>query len=230
MTDIQDRLQELFPIHYRSGNILLLNGDCMEVMKHISYKHYELACVDPPYGRDINTYREQSKHKGLGIKKQWDLKWNKKPDTYYFQELARVSEHQIIWGGNYFDLPVHEGWIVWDKVNGDTNFADCELAWTSFERAVRQFTFMWNGFIQGDMKNKEHRIHPTQKPVKLYEWLLTNYAKQGDKILDTHGGSFSLAIACYNLDFSFTGIELDESYHQAAVQRFNEHIKQQRLY
>jgi len=153
------------------------------------------------------------------------------PEERFFTELMRVSENQIIWGGNYFinylsNTPCS---IVWDKDNSG-NFADCELAWTSFKTAVRKFTFRWNGMLQEDIKNKEYRIHPTQKPVKLYEWLLKNYAKQGDKILDIHGGSMSIAIACYNLDFDLTLFEIDKDYYEAGVNRFEEHKKQQRLF
>lgn len=115
-------------------------------------------------------------------------------------------------------------------MNYANDFADCELAWTSFKTAVRQITFQWHGLLQGDMKNKEQRIHPTQKPIKLYEWLLKNYAKQGDKILDTHLGSGSIAIACYNLDFDLTGYEIDESYFNAAVERLENHKRQIRLF
>jgi site-specific DNA-methyltransferase (adenine-specific) len=210
--------------------IQIINGDCMEAMKEMPDKAYDLAIVDPPYGIEINTYREQSKHNGLGVKRQWNLDWNIKPGAAYFHELARISINQIVWGGNYFNLPSSEGWIVWDKENGDIKFADCELAWTSYNRAIRQFTFRWNGMLQGDMKNKEPRIHPTQKPVKLYEWLLKNYAKPGDKILDTHLGSGSIAIACYNLDFDLTGYETDTEYYEAACERLEKHKQQPRLF
>ena len=144
----------------------------------------------------------------------------------------RVSKNQIIWGANYMThyLPPSMGWIVWDKDNGTTKFSDCELAFSSFNQALRKYKFTWNGMLQGDMKNKEKRYHPTQKPVRLYEWLLANYAKEGDKILDTHLGSGSSRIACYNLKFDFTGCELDLEYFEAAEKRYQEHIKQQTLF
>jgi site-specific DNA-methyltransferase (adenine-specific) len=121
-------------------------------------------------------------------------------------------------------------WIVWDKVNGATDFADSELAYTSFKTAVRNFRFQWQGMLQGDMKNKEHRIHPTQKPVKLYEWLLTNYAEKGQKILDTHLGSGSIAVACNNLGFDLVGCELDQDYYNSACDRVNQATAQVRLF
>ena len=121
-------------------------------------------------------------------------------------------------------------WIVWNKITGNSDFADCELAWTSFKTAVRMFTFQWAGMLQGDMKNKEQRIHPTQKPVSLYKWLLKNYAKEGDKILDTHGGSMSSAIACHDMKFDLDIIELDIDYYNAGKKRFENHIKQLTLF
>jgi len=207
----------------------------MEVLKHIPDKHYQLSCVDPPYGigesrkQRISTSCKRWKSApniAHYIPKQWD---SVAPDSDYFMELFRVSKHQIIWGGNYFinNLYPSMGWIFWDKQNGETDFSDGELAWTSMNRALRRFAYLWSGFKK---QIPEQRFHPTQKPVKLYEWLLKNYAQKGDRILDTHGGSFSLAIACYNLDFSFTGIELDESYFNAAIKRFEEHKKQIRMF
>ena len=155
------------------------------------------------------------------------------PEQSYFDELFRISKNQIIWGANHFisRMPFDSScWIVWDKDNGATDFADCELAWTSFDTAVRKFKFKWQGMLQQDMKNKESRIHPTQKPIALYKWLLTNYAKQGDKILDTHLGSGSSRIAAYDLGFDFTGFELDKEYFEAQEKRFQNHIAQGQLF
>lgn len=151
---------------------------------------------------------------------------SKKTEQDYFMELFRISRNQIIWGGNYFHLRPSEGWIVWDKGQRDFSLADTELAWTSFGRATRVFNYAraLSNFKDGE------RIHPTQKPVKLYEWLLVNYAKQGDSILDTHLGSGSSAIACHNLGFSMVGIELDKDYYDAACKRLKEHQKQERLF
>ena len=216
----------------------LYNMDCMDGMKQFPDKYFELAIVDPPYGIGASndsrvggfyTVNLGGNKKKVAAKnyapKEWD---NAKPSKEYFKELLRVSQNQIIWGGNYFINNLEESscWLVWDKMNGANNNADCELAWTSFKTAVRKFSFRWNGMLQGDMKNKEFRIHPTQKPVKLYEWLLTNYAKQGDKILDTHVGSASSLIACYNLGFDYMGFELDKDYYEAATKRL-EAVKSQ---
>lgn len=150
----------------------------------------------------------------------------------FFAELFRVSDNQIIFGANHFidRIPFNSScWIVWDKENGDSDFAHCELAWSSFNTAVRKFRFKWQGMLQGDMRHKEIRIHPNQKPVKLYEWLLTHYAKPGDKILDTHVGSASSLIACYNLGFDFLGFEIDRFYFEQASQRIKEAQAQLRL-
>ena len=152
-----------------------------------------------------------------------------RPSSEYFKELFRVSKNQIIWGGNYFteDLLESQCWIVWDKEHPNgIKFADCELAWTSFDQAARIFRFMWNGMLQGDMKNKENRIHPTQKPIKLYTWLLSNYAKVGDKILDTHVGSASSLIACERMGFQYVGFEIDEEYYRQASRRLEEERRQ----
>lgn len=145
------------------------------------------------------------------------------PDAEYFSELERVSKHRIIWGGNYFlsYLGATQCMIFWDKGRRGMNFADGEIAWTDFKEPARIYEFKWNGMLQQDMTNKEHRIHPTQKPVKLYEWLLENYAKQGDKILDTHVGSASSLIACHRHGFDFVGFELDEVYYKESLERLD---------
>jgi len=197
--------------------------------------YFELAIVDPPYGIDVTN---QSQGKGGGVAKKIEYKktdWDKTaPNQTYFKELKRVSKNQIIWGANHFIENILNAnsscWVVWDKDNGSTDFADCELAYTSFNTAVRKIKWKWAGMLQQDMKNKEIRIHPTQKPVKLYEWLLMNYAKEGDKILDTHLGSGSIAIACHNLGFDLTACELDPEYYNAAIKRIENHKAQQRLF
>jgi site-specific DNA-methyltransferase (adenine-specific) len=209
----------------------------MEYMKSLPDNAFDLAIVDPPYGIDAaETFSGEKRKSGNGVamktafeKKNWD---SAIPDKEYFNELKRISKNQIIWGANYMTsyLPPSMGWIVWDKDNGTTKFSDCELAYSSFDRALRKFKFMWNGMLQGDMNNKEQRIHPTQKPVKLYEWLLTNYAKQGDKILDTHLGSGSHAIACNNLGFELVGLELDIDYFKASCERIAKEAQQERLF
>jgi len=212
------------------------NMDCMEYMRQFPDKHFELAVVDPPYGIDAASDvrgdtkygKAATKSKSYG-KKDWD---NYKPNLEYFQELRRVSKNQIIWGANHFisHMPYDSScWIVWDKENGENGYADCELAWTSFKCAVRKFKFKWQGMLQQNMKDKEHRIHPTQKPVALYKWLLSNYAKPGDKILDTHLGSGSSRIAAYDLGFDFYATELDKDYFDAQEKRFQNFKSQLKL-
>jgi len=217
--------------------IELLNIDCMEYMKGCDDNSFELAIVDPPYGIG-ESGKTNSTRSALAVSKDYksfagdDLS---APDAGYFDQLKRVSKNQIIFGANHFidTFPFmcnSPCWIVWDKDNGANDFADCELAWTSFKTAVRRFKFTWHGMIQGDMKNKERRIHPTQKPVKLYDWLLKNYAKEGDRILDTHLGSGSSAIAAHYGGFWFVGCELDPDYFKAATERFDKETRQESLF
>jgi len=219
------------------GKTTIHNMDCMELMKATPDKFFDLAIVDPPYGIGEDGSKNKNRTGGLATPKDYkpfagnDIE---PPNKDYFLELQRVSKNQIIWGANHFASnlpnPSSSCWIVWDKLNGGTDFADCELAFTSFKTAVRKFQFMWSGMLQGDMKNKEHRIHPTQKPVKLYEWLLANYAKQGQKILDTHLGSGSHAIACNNLGFELVSCELDKDYYEASIKRIQQATAQERLF
>ena len=210
---------------------IALNIDCMEYMKTLPDKAFDLAIVDPPYGLGMDGGKIGGDNKGRAtdyIKKSWDIK---APENEYFKELMRVSTNQIVFGANHFisHIPLDSPcWIVWDKDNTG-NFADCELAWTSFETAVRMFRYRWNGMLQENMKNKEFRIHPTQKPVKLYEWLLKNYAKPGDRILDTHLGSGSSRIAAYEMGFDFVGCEIDKDYFEAQEKRWESHISQMRI-
>ena len=215
----------------------ILNMDCMEYMAGLEDNAFDLAIVDPPYGINAaNVFGGEERKSGNGAamktafaKKDWDAGI---PDKIYFDELMRVSKNQIVWGANYMShfLPPSMGWIVWDKDNGTTKFSDAELAFSSFNRALRVWKYTWNGMIQGDMKNKEIRIHPTQKPVKLYDWLLSNYAKEGDRILDTHLGSGSSAIAAHYGGFDFVGCELDEYYYSAAKARFDAETAQEALF
>ena len=212
---------------------LKITNECnMELMKRYPDNYFDLAIVDPPYGIDIGN---QSQGKGGGVAKKIDYTvkdWDKfAPDKKYFNELKRVSKNQIIWGANHFIDKIPFGspcWIVWDKINGTTDFADCELAYTSFKTAVRKISWKWSGMLQQDMKNKEQRIHPTQKPAALYQWLLTNYAEPNFKILDTHLGSGSIAIAVDSvnkiekMNLTLTACELDPEYYQSATQRIEE--------
>lgn len=211
------------------------NVDCLEYMKTVSGGYFDLAIVDPPYG--IGESGEKNHTRGK-LAKATDYKGfeggdTAPPSSEYFDELFRISKNQIIFGANHFisRMPRDSScWIVWDKVNGKNDFADCELAWTSFPCAVRQFTYRWNGMLQADMKNKETRIHPTQKPVALYKWLLAKFAKSGDKIFDSHLGSGSSRIAAYDLGFDFFGCELSRYYYEAQERRFAEYVDQTRLF
>jgi len=203
------------------GNIKLYNADCMEVMKTFKDKQFSLAIVDPPYGigMDGNNNWSGSKHEV----KDWD---NSAPSTEYFSELMRISKNQIVWGANHFisRMPFDSKcWLIWDKKNDGFSFADGEMAWTSFDTAVRFFRYH-----RGQQTDK--RIHPTQKPVQLYKWLLQNYAKEGDTILDTHFGSLSIGIACHDMKFDLTAIELDEDYYGMAKQRLINHQRQLTLF
>ena len=207
--------------------ITATNEDCMDLLKRTPDKYYELSIVDPPYGicRDgqDETFTKNKKHKRkFHAKKEWD---NSKPKKKYFNELKRVSKNQIIWGANYFVEFLTQGtmgWIFWYKGQEGLTMSDGEIAFTSFQKATRQIKIN-RGFIA---KNGGS-IHPTQKPVKLYEWLLTNYAKKGDKIVDTHRGSASLDIACHNLGFDLVTCEIDTDYFNDGNKRLKQHQNQQ---
>tara|TARA_R110000850_G_scaffold216790_1_gene342285 strand:- start:22 stop:621 length:600 start_codon:yes stop_codon:yes gene_type:complete len=195
----------------------------MELMARYEDNHFDLAIVDPPYGIGASEMTMgNGKNKKYKKGKKWD---NETPNLEYFKELQRVSKNQIIWGGNYFadKLKPSRCYIFWDKgINGDCDFADGELAWCSFDKVLRKAAIRYKGFLGSD----KVRIHPTQKPVKLYEWLLMKYAKEGDKILDTHLGSGSIALACHNLGFDLTACELDTDYYNASLKRLKEHQQQ----
>lgn len=212
----------------------ILNMDCMELMAEFPDNHFDLAIVDPPYGIDAANDKRGGRQHGAAAapSKSYGAKdWDKSaPDESYFNELKRVSKNQIVWGANHFLGWCSPCWIVWDKMTGSNGYADCELAWTSFSTAVRQFRFQWAGMLQGDMKNKEERIHPTQKPVALYKWLLQNYAKPGQKILDTHMGSGSIAIACHYFGAHLTACELDQDYYEAACERIEKETSQSDMF
>jgi site-specific DNA-methyltransferase (adenine-specific) len=200
------------------SKIELYNEDCMDMMKRYPDNYFELAIVDPPYGIDRNGM-----NMGNSVFNKDDKKWDKEvPSQDYFDELYRVSKNQIIWGGNYFSLPCSQYFAIWDK--GETmyrrDFAECEYAWV---RKGGTRIFKQN-------PNQKDRIHPTQKPIALYKWLLSNYAKQGDNILDTHGGSMSIAIACHDLGFDLTLSELDKDYFEAGKKRLDNHRAQFSLF
>lgn len=198
--------------------IELHNVDCMEYLATLEDNAFELAIVDPPYGININSSGRLGHYGGKG--KKWD---ENTPKEDYFTELRRVSKDQIIWGGNYFEMPATRCFLIWDKQQpANVSFASCEYAWTSFNQSAKTH-------YQRPQNADAYRIHPTQKPVKLYEWLLMNYAKEGDRILDTHLGSGSIAIACHNLGFDLVGCELDAEYFNAAKKRLAEHQSQLRI-
>jgi len=208
----------------------ITNEDNMELMARYEDNHFDLAIVDPPYGIDVTKMTlGNGKNKINRGTTDWD---SNIPDFDYFLELKRVSKNQIIWGANYFITEIQKNnacWIVWDKNNGKSLFADAELAYTSFNTPVRIAKIHWCGSA-AKWETGQNKIHPTQKPVKLYEWLLMNYAKEGDKILDTHLGSGSIAIACHNLGYDLTACELDKEYYDAAMKRIEQHKAQIRLF
>jgi site-specific DNA-methyltransferase (adenine-specific) len=211
------------------ADIKIIHGDCMEAMAKMKDKQFDLAIVDPPtgqkYARGKNGWGVCDNRPDLQ-----DVKWDIKPSKKYFDELFRVSKNQVIWCAVYYTdlLPQSKCWHVWDKTAETTNksvFADCELAWTSFNKVIKKTTLRQMGFITDTQDTT--RIHPTQKPTELYLDLLKNYAKQGDRILDTHLGSGSSAIAADIMGFDFTGYEIDKDYYEAALDRFTRHKQQQ---
>lgn len=225
------------------------NMDCMQGMKEFPDKYFDLAIVDPPYGRkehggkDRGKFVNQKNGKKIFVKdgqyekRNWD---NEPPSEEYFNELMRVSKNQIIWGCNYFNYSLVGGRIIWDKVNDGSDQSSAEIAYCSMNDRVDIIRYMWRGMFQGksvyegtvqqgNKKLNEKRIHPTQKPVALYEWLLNRYAKTNDIILDTHVGSASSLIACYNMDHKFIGFELDEYYYKVSKQRLDAEMAQMRL-
>lgn len=237
------------------GRITLYNVDCMEILPTIPDQAFDLAIVDPPYGIEIHKAKLMQENMrrcrqksgatlsvrgGYYTKEAWD---DACPSIDYFHQLFRVSKNQIIFGVNYF--PFNElftgGRIVWDKCNGENSFSDAEIAYCSFHKRIRLFRYMWSGMCQGksiteghiqqgNKKLNEKRIHPTQKPVALYKWILSNYAKPGNRILDTHLGSGSICIACDDTGFEMTGIEVYASHFDAAKKRLIEHRLQQKLF
>ena len=207
-----------------TDKIELYNCDNMELMAKYPDNYFDLAIVDPPYGIDIA---------------EWD---KERPTDEYWEQLFRVSKNQIVWGGNYFNLPIKRQWICWDKsvikagYLGKREFDEFELAWTSFDGKCKMIRFSDIGNMNGfDGKLKvdytfKGKIHPCQKHINIYEWILQKYAKQGDKILDTHLGSMSIAIACHNYGFELVGAELDEEYYKKGIQRVKNHVSQQKLF
>ena len=209
--------------------LTITNEDNMELMARYPDNYFDLAIVDPPYGIDLANM-----NMGLGntpkASKSKNRKWKAKnwdsaiPSNEYFKELFRVSKNQIIWGGNYFNLGICNKFIIWDKeIPEGLSFSDCEYAWTSFSGANK--IFRYSAYL-----NKSEKFHPTQKPPQLYKWLVDKYAKENDRILDTHLGSGSIAIACHDYGFDLTACELDKEYFDKAMQRINNHTAQQKLF
>ena len=211
------------------ANISIYNEDCLQALKRMEDKQFDLAIVDPPYGIDVANMN-MGAGKGKRCSKLQNRKWKPKdwdketPTSEYFKELFRVSKNQIIWGGNYFELPPCKNYIIWDKeIPEGLSFADCEMAWTSFDKAPKMFRY--SAYL-----DKASKFHPTQKPVSLYKWILDKYAKQGDKILDTHLGSGSIAIACWDMGYDLTGYEIDKEYYDNACKRLEKHKAQLTLW
>lgn len=211
------------------------NEDCMEGMKRYPDKFFDLAIVDPPYGLDFGSYNRTNKTatgERYKANKYHNADWDKAtPGREYFEELKRVSKDQIIWGWNYFVpyLNSCQCFIVWYKQNPVPNFSDCETAWTSFKKPAKVFDYRYYGNLEGNTSASE-KIHPTQKPVALYKWILQNYAKEGDKILDTHIGSASSLIACIDLKYDYVGFEIDKEYYDNAVKRIEQFKSQLKLF
>lgn len=213
----------------------IIHADCLETLMRLPDNSIDLILTDPPYGlniaRDFGT-QSGKQHgtmrapKTAFTAKDWDAA---PPKKMIFDQILRVSKHQIIFGGNYFNLPPSSCWVVWDKQNEGKTFADCELAWTSFDRAVRKFEFRWDGMLQGDMKNKETRVHPTQKPRQLFEWCIRNFAQPDWVVCDPFAGSGTTALACHNTGNPWICIEKDNEYVEIATARLAEHQAQLRL-
>ena len=210
------------------------NIDCMEYMKTLPDKCFDLVIADPPYGIKEDGLKNHSRSKLAKAQEYAPKDWDKQAmPKEFFDEIIRVSKNQIIWGANHFisripyDSPC---WIVWDKDNGNNDFADCELAWTSFKTAVRRFKYRWAGMLQENMKNKERRIHPCQKPVALYAWLLQHFIPQGGVIFDPMMGSQSSRIAAHRLGFDYVGCELNKEYFDKGCERFKQETSQLSLF
>ena len=205
-----------------TDKITITNEDNMLLMARYPDNYFDLAIVDPPYGIDAGKMTMGSGKHNFKQGKDWD---SAIPKQHYFNELVRVSKNQIIWGGNYFPLPLNNNWIIWDKLNPNLSFSEAELAWCSIKKNVRIFK-RYSAMDDEDGKKQ----HPTQKPILLYKYCLEKYAKDGDKILDTHLGSGSIAIAAHDYKYELTACELDKEYYDKAIQRIQNHIAQQKLF
>lgn len=218
------------------ANINLIHGDCLQAMKAMQDKQFDLAIVDPPYGigfGEFNRTNKASKGERYKADKYKNSNWDDDiPSDEYFSELMRISKNQIVWGGNYFPYLWKNGckaFVYWHKGNPVPNFADGELAWTSFNKVAKQLDYRYYGNLEGNSSASD-KIHPTQKPIFLYKWLLENYAEKGDKIIDTHLGSGSIAIACWDLGYDLTAYEIDADYYEKTCKRFKNHSSQMALW
>jgi len=214
---------------YTTDRLDLRLGDCMDLMRDTPDGFFDLAIVDPPYGLGKKLLGGFNREEGKSSLDTYKGKaWDVVPPPEYFAELRRVSKHQIIWGGNYFDLPPCRGFVVWDKTQPMPSMSFGEFAWTSFDKPARKVEYAYTNYVEGRARPNP-RIHPTQKPVALYKWLLANYAKPGQRILDTHLGSGSIAIACHYFRAHLTATEIDPDYFAAAVQRIERETQQVEL-
>lgn len=222
--------------------IELINIDNLEFMRNCLDNQFDLSIVDPPYGIGADKAQNKAAQQRLNAKgtskagRHWKMykqtNWDDAiPTKEYFDELFRISKNQIIWGGNYFTeyLPPTMGWLIWNKMQRNFSLADGEMAWSSFNKAMRIFDFS-RGAALADNNNRGGRFHPTQKPVQLYKWILDKYANKGDKILDTHLGSGGIAIACHDYDFEMVGLEIDKDYYTMALRRLDDHRAQLKMF
>lgn len=216
--------------YFETKNGVLYHGDCCSVSLGMSENEIDLLLTDPPYGIGEAAGKNKSRGNIAVAKDYGDLDWdNKTPTSFVIDELRRISKNQVIFGGNYFDLPPSSCWIVWDKNNGDNDFADCELAWTNFKSAVRKVKYTWNGMIQENMKQKDIRYHPTQKPIGVMKWIIERYSNPEDTILDPFIGSGTTAVACEQLNRKWIGIEREEQYCEIAAKRLSEPMQRSLL-
>jgi DNA modification methylase len=210
-------------IYYEAPEGVIYCADCRDILPHLP--KVDLMLTDPPYGIGENAYRVAQRGKAANSRDYGSFDWDKKIDHQSLDLIVAAGVNQIIWGGNYYAdwLPASSCWLVWDKDNSG-DFADCELAWTSFDLAVRKFKWRWNGMIQENMKCKEYRFHPTQKPVALMKWVLSKYLKEGEIVIDMMFGSGTVLLAAKELNRRFIGIEISEKYCQIAVERLRQSV------